>query len=54
MQIAGDEVEHARAAAVAHLARTGGDPRRWSKQLVAAVTDESLIDMDLMELPSMK
>lgn len=55
-RLPGDEdlVEQAREAAVAHLARTGGDPRRWSKELVAAVTDESLIDLDLMELPSMK
>jgi ATP-dependent DNA helicase RecG len=45
-------VEMAREAAAGLMAATDGRPTGWSRELLAAVVDPSLLDLDLAELPS--
>lgn len=53
-QLPGDRalLEQAREAAAALLAEQP-DPRQWSKELLALVADDSLLELDTLELPSM-
>jgi ATP-dependent DNA helicase RecG len=48
-------VERAREAAALHMARCRGAPSasEWTPELLAAVADPSLLDLDLAELPAM-
>lgn len=46
-------VEAAREAAAALMAATHGKPTGWSRELLAAVVDPSLVDLDLAEIPSL-
>nr|BAD42331.1 DNA helicase RecG [Nannochloris bacillaris] len=45
-------VEAAREAAAGLMAASEGRPTGWSRELLAAVVDPSLLDLDLAELPS--
>ena len=49
----GQLVIAAREAAAALMAATGGKPTGWPKELVAAVVDPKLVDLDLAEIPNL-
>ncbi len=46
-------LERAREAAALLLARGGGRPDGWPRELLAAVADPALVDLDLAELPAL-
>ena len=46
-------LEQARAAAAEMLQEMGLDPSKWPSDLLAALKDESLPDLDLAELPQL-
>ncbi len=46
-------LEHARAAAAEMLQEMGLDPSKWPPDLLAALKDPSLPDLDLAELPQL-
>jgi ATP-dependent DNA helicase RecG len=47
-------LERAREAAALHMDRCRGTPEGWAPELLAAVADPSLLELDLAELPSVE